>query len=185
MVVLGAVQWTFSEFLLAADDLSAFAHLHPLADDDRSFDVLLPPFPAGDYRIYGDIVFESGFAQTLTNHVRIPRRVSTAATLSRGATATRDPDDSWAELPPFGSAERDRAWLASGRTVIWDRGGDPVVADREMTLRFRVADVDGAAAVLEPYMGMLSHAVVLRDDGSVFIHLHPDGQHQPGGTDAV
>jgi hypothetical protein len=34
---------------------------------------------------------------------------------------------------------------------------------------------DGRPAVLQPYMGMAGHAVVERDDGSVFIHLHPMG----------
>jgi hypothetical protein len=29
--------------------------------------------------------------------------------------------------------------------------------------------------VLEPYLGMAGHAVVARDDGAVFIHLHPMG----------
>jgi hypothetical protein len=44
-----------------------------------------------------------------------------------------------------------------------------------MSLAFLVRDPAGAPAALEPYMGMASHAVVLRDDGSVFVHLHPMG----------
>jgi hypothetical protein len=34
---------------------------------------------------------------------------------------------------------------------------------------------DGAPLALEPYMGMPAHAVIMRDDGRVFIHLHPQG----------
>jgi hypothetical protein len=30
-------------------------------------------------------------------------------------------------------------------------------------------------AQLRPYLGMAAHAVVVRDDASVFIHLHPMG----------
>jgi hypothetical protein len=44
-----------------------------------------------------------------------------------------------------------------------------------MSLSFFVRDAAGGPAALEPYMGMASHAVVLRDDGSVFVHLHPMG----------
>ena len=47
--------------------------------------------------------------------------------------------------------------------------------DAEITLAFRVAEPDGTPSALEPYMGMLSHAAVTRDDGSVFIHMHPGG----------
>ncbi len=36
-------------------------------------------------------------------------------------------------------------------------------------------DAKGAEASLRPYLGMAAHAVVLRDDDSVFIHLHPMG----------
>ncbi len=38
-----------------------------------------------------------------------------------------------------------------------------------------MSEPDGSPSVLEPYMGMLSHAAVLRDDGSLFVHLHPAG----------
>jgi hypothetical protein len=30
-------------------------------------------------------------------------------------------------------------------------------------------------STLEPYMGMAGHAVVEREEGSVFVHLHPSG----------
>ena len=86
----------------------------------------------------------------------------------------RDPDDSWAELPPLGASFSDVHTLRSGRTLRWERDDEPV-ADQETTLRFSLTEADGRPAVLEPYMGMLSHAAVTRDDGSVFIHLHPSG----------
>ena len=49
------------------------------------------------------------------------------------------------------------------------------LVDADMTMRFVVREADGTPASLEPYMGMMSHAAVTLDDGSVFIHLHPAG----------
>src|SRR5262249_18789950 len=45
------------------------------------------------------------------------------------------------------------------------------------SLRFSVTDASGKPIALEPYMGMLSHAAVLRTDNSVFSHLHPSGNY--------
>ena len=46
---------------------------------------MLPPLPPGRYRVYGDIVHESGYAQTLV----------ASATLGDppGVAASADPDD--------------------------------------------------------------------------------------------
>ena len=52
-------------FLVRDQDLGGFAHLHPLPRDSATFEASLPPLPAGRYRVYADIVHESGFAQTL------------------------------------------------------------------------------------------------------------------------
>jgi hypothetical protein len=190
-------------FLVRAADLSAFAHVHPVREGDApaSFTVPLPPLPAGEYRIYADIVHENGFAPTLVNTVRMPPpgpgaggtspadRASPAAGGSLAADGDEapsaagsdpppgpvpDPDDSWATLRPHGAARSESYGLPGGRAVHWERTG-PIGVDEETTLRFSVTEPDGTPSALEPYMGMLSHAAVLRDDGSLFVHLHPAG----------
>ena len=158
-------------FLVAADDLSAFAHVHPLTAGDDVFTVPLPPLPPGEYRIFADIVHENGFAPTLVDTVRVPPPAPGSAP---SAAQVRDPDDSWAELPPRGASRSAEYALPSGRTLRWERE-EPVVVDEETTLRFSAREPDGSPSALEPYMGMLSHAAVLRHDGSVFVHLHPAG----------
>jgi hypothetical protein len=172
-------------FLVHDADLGAFAHLHPVPRDSDRFEARLPALPAGRYRVYADIVHESGFAQTLTASAELPAPSSvapgSAPGRSRGGTgvahAPTDADDSWftGAAAPADRAAQTSVALPDGSTLTWERGTDPLVAGRDHPLRFRVAGASGAPAALEPYMGMVAHAVVTRADGAVFAHLHPTG----------
>jgi len=159
-------------FAVREPAFDAFAHLHPAPLTERAFDSSFPDLPAGTYSVFADITDETGFAQTLTARARIPP-ASPAATTG----VPSDPDDSWIggrPVPPVVNAPA-VSDLGGGLTMTWELGKDPVRAEREMSLAFLVRDAAGAPAALEPYMGMAAHAVVLRDDGSVFVHLHPMG----------
>lgn len=149
---------------LVREDMGVFAHLHPETRDSVAFPATLPPLPAGRYRVFSDIVHESGFTHTLVNSIEIPE-------LPALPTTVGDPDDSWFAGPV---AANGRAVLDIGLTMEWERGSD-LVAGRPASLKFLVKNADGTPATLSPYMGMAGHAVVQRDDGSVFVHLHPNG----------
>ena len=175
---------------LVRDDLAAFAHVHPQSADSRSFVTAMPPLPAGTYRIYADIVHESGFAQTLVDTVRVEgapaadQPVAAAGVASSPAAGTSaasassapqlDADDSWGVFPARGQATGGTFTLPSGRRVTRLGGWAPQV-DEEVMLELEVSEPDGSPAALEPYMGMLSHAAVTTPDGSVFVHIHPSG----------
>lgn len=158
-------------FLIREPGLDAFAHVHPVKSEGEEFRSALPALPAGAYRIYADVVHESGFPQTLVDKVTIPAAAGSAT----GGPAP-DPDDSSlaaAPLKPAAARGPKVSLLAGGGSMLWHQ--EPLAAGRETTLRFEVRGADGRPAPLEPYMGMLSHAVISRDDGKVFIHLHPSG----------
>jgi hypothetical protein len=141
--------------------------VHPERVSTDTFRITLPPLPPGTYRAYADIVHETGMAQTLTTKVSI---AETAAG-TRADVPPADPDDSWWH----GDAASARTVvLADGASVTWE-GGEGIVAFEPVELRFTVAGPGGEPAALEPYMGMLAHAAVRRDDGAVFVHLHPTG----------
>ena len=146
------------------DDLGAFAHLHPLTSDSVIFSSAMPPLPPGRYRVFADIVHESGFTHTLTSTVDV-------GATSGAPTAVGSPDDSWFSGPAGGSRT---AQLDSVGTIEWNSSGS-ITAGSPASLRFTVRKSDGSPALLEPYMGMPAHAVVVRSDGSVFVHLHPMG----------
>jgi hypothetical protein len=93
-----------------------------------------------------------------------------------GAVSASDSDDVWTVTPSATHvADGAVASLGDGFTMSWKGDASPLTA-RELTdLHFVVRDGKGEVAKLQPYMGMAAHAVVVRDDGSVFIHLHPMG----------
>ncbi|MEO5825832.1 MAG: hypothetical protein ABIR59_08090, partial [Gemmatimonadales bacterium] len=159
------------------DDKQAFAHLHPVPHDSSAFIVTLPPLPGGHYRVYGDIVRENGMTHTLVGDVDIPLSAAAPAT---GVSAT-DPDDAWWVSGELGSRlGQSTIRLSDGSTMSWVHSKDPLLADNDADLQFTVRAPDGNAASLEPYMGMMGHAMIARDDDSVFVHLHPAGSISMG-----
>ena len=155
-------------FVVAADGRSAFAHLHPTTRDSVTFESAFPPLPAGKYTVFADIVQTSGFTQTMTTTVDL-----SGDSTRRTAPSAIDPDDSWSVARP--TADGKRITLDGGTMVTWLRDESPLVANTEADLRFSVSPPAGDTASLEPYLGMVGHAVVVRDDAKVFIHLHPLG----------
>ncbi|HEX6252257.1 MAG TPA: hypothetical protein VFZ56_12575 [Gemmatimonadaceae bacterium] len=151
------------------DDLQAFAHIHPLTEDSVTFSAGLPPLPRGRYRVFADITHESGYAQTLPAALEI--RTGDSLDSRIGSVG----DESWLVAQPQ-PQESNAARLEPPYTMTWERPSpEPIVAGRPAPLRFRVSRADGGPVELEPYMGMPAHAVVMREDGDVFIHLHPMG----------
>ena len=146
---------------LVREDLGAFAHLHPVARsaDAIDFDTAMPPVGPGRYRVYGDIVHESGYAQTLVSRVEVT---------ADAARIVTDPDDSFF----VGETTAD---LGDGTELEWTKGERPLVAGEEVVLTLAVKDAAGAVAAVEPYMGMAAHVIVSSRDHSVFAHLHPSG----------
>jgi hypothetical protein len=156
-------------FLVREPALDAVAHLHPIARTPAAldFDVDVPPLPSGRYRVYGDIVHESGYAQTLISEVELSEDVG-------GPPMPTDTDDSWFSGP---AAPEDTAVsydLGDGSRLVWERGA-PITVGTEGDLRFEVRDAGGATIDVEPYMGMAAHLLIASQDGSVFAHLHPSG----------
>jgi hypothetical protein len=161
-------------FLIREGDMGAFAHVHPATADSVHFTAPLPPLPPGRYRVFADIVHETGFAKTLVTSVELPGD----APPNRTGLA---PDDG---IYLGSAAAAERATLSDGATIRWERGRAPLVEGAPAPLSFSVYEADGRPASLEPYLGMAAHAVVARDDGGVFIHLHPMGTISPASQEA-
>ncbi|MEP6764756.1 MAG: hypothetical protein ABJB66_10620 [Gemmatimonadaceae bacterium] len=170
-------------FLIRANDAGVIAHLHPLRSELTTFETLLPAIPAGKYFLFADVLHESGFQRTLVDTVDVPvapaivENDNGSAASAKGMaqpktfSAFADSDDAWRVVAP----------VAVGTASSFDGGSltlsvdGQISVDRDVTLQVAVRNSDGIAAPLEPYMGMGGHMMVMREDGGVFVHLHPGG----------
>jgi hypothetical protein len=161
-------------FVIGENGLPAFAHVHPVRTGKLEFAVALPPLPAGDYKLFCDLTFESGLSSTATNTVHLPPATEAAA---ENSGLKVDTDDSWstnAVAVRENTGGETICRLPDGTQVIW-KSHAPLHPKQNAGLQFEVRDGGSQPAKLEAYMGMMSHAAVMRSDEHVFSHLHPSG----------
>jgi len=156
-------------FLLRVPVMDRFYHLHPVQSEENAFVTELPSIEAGHYRIFADIVRESGFPETMVREMDLPRIPGNPMT----------GDDSEAAASPLGDVRtlsQKTATLSDGAQMVWQAEDAGPIVGRLNFFRFRIVDERGNdVRDLEPYMGMAGHAVFVRSDGSVFAHVHPAG----------
>ena len=153
-------------FLLRVPAMDRFYHLHPEQTPDGSFAVELPSMDAGHYKLFADIVRETGFPDTMVTEMDLPQI----------AGRTLAGDDSGGSAAAFGAGSDRVSQLADGGRMVWQPDTAAPAIGKLSWFRFRVEDNDGKpVSDLEPYMGMAGHAVFVRSDESVFAHIHPAG----------
>ncbi len=158
-------------FLLRVPAMDRFYHLHPDQTQDGVFALDLPSIDSGHYKIFADVVRETGFPDTMTAEMDLPQIAGVALA----------GDDSNVSAPPFNDQPGDRSSnaisaLAGGGRMLWERDSSPPAIGKLSWFRFKVEDPDGKPVTdLEPYMGMAGHAVFVRSDETVFAHIHPAG----------
>ena len=173
-------------FIVRFPAMDALAHLHPVRIDSAHYRTILPAIPKGQYLLFADIVYTTGFAETIKDTVNIPDNLT-------GNIYILDKDDGYAFAPPVNQQSNNTqvarrediiscgkpgtgAKLKDGSTMVWEGMTDePFEPGKLYQLKFSVLTPDNKMAVLEPYLGMPAHAAIIRNDGNVYIHLHPVG----------
>lgn len=187
-------------FLVRAGSMDVFAHLHPIRKDSVTFLAPLPPLPEGKYLVFADVTRLSGFSETIPDTVQIIERAVPTVNAMMVGEVRRDDDDTYfltnaisRTAAPLTGPEvlvcgkpGVRLPLSDGSMLTWEH--DPstkLQAGKLYSLKFNLQDEAGKPAVIEPYMGMPGHAVIMKDDGSVYIHLHPVGSYSMASQQAM
>jgi hypothetical protein len=178
-------------FLIRKHDLDVFAHLHPTRIDTLNYKVKFPPLPAGDYHVFADVTRYTGFSETIVSDLVVPESGNFQLVSNTDMVLGRD--DTYTFSNPVGNKplvlDGDimvcgkpgiMTDLPGGYSAMWETETGKFEAGRLYSLDFALFDPEGEPAQLEPYLGMMGHAVVLKHDGSVYIHLHPTGTYSMG-----
>ena len=156
-------------YVIRQPGLDVVYHLHPDQIATGEFELHLPSMPAGNYRLYADVVHATGFPETLVASLALPE--------IRGRALTGD-DATGIAPPASGTCSPNPQALfrlPDGDTMVWNNAG-VLPAKTPQVFEFSLLDPSGKPAPdMALYMGMLGHAAFVKTDGSVFAHVHPSG----------
>ncbi len=154
-------------YVIRWPEMDAVYHLHPVPAGKSGFTETLPAMPPGTYHLYGDVVFRSGFPETETATLNIPRGMNGGPLGSEDASASP---------PPVSAGELGTRYkLPDGYTMVWDKP-EQLHANAPYNLTFHLLDPHGNPAQdMQPYLGMAGHAAFVKTDGTAFAHTHPEG----------
>lgn len=175
-------------FLMRIPAMDAFAHLHPQRLDSTHFTSVLPSLPKGKYLVFADIVYLSGYTETIKDTLDLTVSIA-------DHNKKLDKDDAYAFAlpadlvdanPPPGEEESfficgkpgTGVKLKDGSKMVWEGQADNrMYAGKMYNLQFAVYSPEGQPATLETYLGMTGHGAIIRNDGNVYVHLHPVGTY--------
>jgi hypothetical protein len=163
-------------YLIREPAFDVVYHLHPDQVAPSEFQLALPSIPAGTYSLYADVVHATGFPETLVTQITLPEIAGRplAGDDSKGMAQPMASPVS-ASACPTNQASGLRFRLPDGYSLVWDNPA-ALPAKTPQIFEFSLLGNDGKPAPdTALYMGMLGHAAFVKDDGTVFAHVHPSG----------
>jgi hypothetical protein len=170
-------------YMIRWPQMDVVFHLHPEPVATGEFRLPLPSVPAGDYRLYADVVHAIGFPETIVGDVTLgqiagrPLAGDDAAGTSTpvGQLQSDSPASHTVPEPAALVAPEQRFKLGDGYTMVWKNPAN-LAPKTPVEFQFELLDANGKApADMTLYMGMLGHAAFVKTDGTVFAHIHPTG----------
>ena len=146
---------------LIHENHSQLCHLHPKINKENKnlFEVVLPEIEYGKYYLYMDITLESGFSSTLTNEINY---ITDNIKQLKYTNLNSDKDDSYIS----NNFQHQLEWV--NKKNLFN-------INENIYLTFQTQTLNGIPSKIEPYIQMGGHGAILKNDHSVFVHIHPIG----------
>ncbi|RIE03143.1 hypothetical protein D3H35_15560 [Cohnella faecalis] len=145
--------------IIVDHDLATFSHIHPDYKGDGTFTVTARFPSGGQYKLFADFVTADGTKETKSEWVNVEGAEAEHAPLAVDDKLVRQVDGQEVELT-----------LSS------------VKAKEEAVLTFDIRDAATKQGIddLQPYLGAVGHVVIISEDGSRYLHVHPVDEKAKG-----
>jgi len=144
-------------------DMQQFAHEHPVLGANGRF-ILQYVFPTGgEYHLFADVAPKGAGSQILMQPIRVAGPVPASTGTVKFTQSLTDRVDG-VEI----ALRDDPAKLPVGRT-------------QNITFTVRDAATKAPIVDLEPYLGAMAHLMLIHQDGTTFVHSHPDESDPANG----
>lgn len=147
--------------IIARKDLGFYAHEHPVLQRDGTFVLKAFRFPtSGEFRVFADVAPKGAGSQVLSGVVNVSGKEKPVAT-------------------PFKVTNEQRA----DGILVNPVGSLTIPAQKTSLVTFELRDqlAGGPVLDLQPYLGAMGHLVMIHQDGTTYVHSHPDERDETNG----
>ncbi|MCW3097388.1 MAG: putative lipoprotein [Chthonomonadaceae bacterium] len=150
-------------FMVVSEDMRYFAHEHPVAGSGGKF-TLNYTFPlGGEYHLFADVAPKGAGSQILMQPLQVNGPVPAPRNGPRFTPSLTD--------------------TVAGVTVALATVPTKFPVGRSLNITFTLKDAKSGASItdLEPYLGAMAHLMLIHEDGTTFVHSHPDESDPTNG----
>lgn len=149
-------------FMVVSNDLSWYAHEHPVRQKDGAFQLAALAFPApGKYTVFADFTPAGEPNQVAITALTVPGEA---------------PKSDFKLVEDFDSVR-----VVDGYEFRVRCNGDKFYAGEDSFFRYGI-DKDGKSVTdLQPLMGAMGHLVIIGEDLKTYVHCHPIGDDKDSG----
>jgi hypothetical protein len=152
-------------FIIVSRDLSQFSHEHPETGSGASF-TLRYTFPTGgEYRLFADVAPKGAGSVVVMQPIKVS-----------------GPGGGQAYIPPA-PTQGNPPVVVDGIRVATTTSPYTLAAGRTIPVVFTLADEATGAPIkdIEPWLGAVAHLILIHEDGTTFVHSHPDESDPDNG----